>query len=125
VTRFWNAGVMNDIDGVTLAVKHMLDEMARKISQNWEARGYQILYDHGSSPDENVGKIESWFGEHYNREAQLSQLDIAIVEENTHVAYVLIEIEETTDKPKTLLGDAFGTLMGATSAFAGSVKKYL
>ena len=45
----------------------------------------------------------------------MSHIDIAIVKkssEGTDRVFALIEIEETTDKPKVLLGDVFGVLMG-------------
>jgi len=85
--------------------------MAQKISQAWEERGYKVLYDHGPS-NENVGKIVSWIGKHYVREAELSQIDIAIVEKSSDIVFVLIEIEETNDRPKTFLSGIFGVLFG-------------
>ncbi len=93
-------------------------KIARQISKDWNERGYDVLYDHGSS-DENVGKIVSWFGSTYNREAELGQLDIAIVEKSSDKATALIEIEETNDRPKTFLGDLFGVLLGDHICFGG------
>jgi len=87
-------------------------ETALHLSQYLVNRGYDVLFDHGDSSNENVGRIVSWFGDELNREAQLSFLDIAVVEHNSQKVFVLVEIEETTDKPKTLLADVFGTLMG-------------
>jgi hypothetical protein len=101
--------------------------IARKLVEDWEKHGYDVFYDHGKKDDnKNVGKIVSWFGEEYNREAELSQLDIAIVKKkpdknNSYNAIVLIEIEETNDKPKTMLGDALGTLMGSGIRFQGNL----
>ena len=94
--------------------------IADKISEDWKKHGYVVLYDHGEkSEDANVGKIISWFGDQYNREAELSQLDIAIVKKNSDDIFALIEIEETSDKPKTFLGDVFGVLMGEHIKFGG------
>ena len=86
-------------------------KVAQNITPDLTKMGCDVLYDHGSS-SENVGKIVSWFGDELNREAQLSFLDMAVVEHNSQKVFVLVEIEETTDKPKTLLADVFGTLMG-------------
>jgi hypothetical protein len=90
-------------------------KMARKISQDWKERGYDVLYDHDPS-SENVGKVVSWFGNNtekdYKNETRLSNVDIAIVKQNSNDVIFLIEIEETNDKPKTFLGDAFGVLFG-------------
>lgn len=100
--------------------------IATKISGDLEQRGYDVLYDHGSKKDNKVvGKIVSWFGGNYNREAELSQLDIAIVKKNSDDVLVLIEIEETTDRPKTLLGDVFGLLMGEHIRFGGTRDLFL
>jgi hypothetical protein len=94
--------------------------IASKISDDWKKRGYDVLYDHGAkSNDANVGKIVSWFGDKYVREAELSQLDIAIVKENSGEVFALIEIEETADRPKTFLGNVFGMLMGEHIMFCG------
>jgi len=92
-------------------------KMAQKISQDWEERDYKVLYDHGDPANENVGKIVSWIGEHYVREVELSQIDIAIVEKSSDKAFVLIEIEETNDRPKTFLSDIFGVLFGEYICF--------
>ena len=47
----------------------------------------------------------------------MSHIDIALVEQDSERVFALIEIEETTDKPKTLLGDVFGILMGEHLSF--------
>jgi hypothetical protein len=92
-------------------------KMAREISPYWEKRGYFVLYDHDPS-SKNVGKIVSSFGKRpYGQSTQLSHIDIAIVEKSSDRVFALIEIEETTDKPKSLLGDVFGILMGEYISF--------
>ena len=91
--------------------------MAREITPYWEEHGYSVLYDHDPS-SENVTKIVSSFGEQpYSRRTQLSHVDIAIVEKISDRVFALIEIEETTDKPETFLGDIFGVLMGDYISF--------
>jgi len=90
--------------------------MAQKISQDWEERGYKVLYDHGPS-NENVGKIVSAIKKEYRKEDELSQLDIAIVKQGSNQVAALVEIEETTDKPKTFFGDIFGVLFGEYICF--------
>ncbi len=83
--------------------------MADEISPYWVERGYYILHDH----DLTGGMIVSWFGKSpYGQNTQLNDIDIAIVEKTSERILALIEIEETTDKPKTLLGDVFGILTG-------------
>ena len=94
-------------------------ELTAEIGKNLKFDGYDVYYDHGTSGD-NVGKIVSWFGEKYRRKAELSQLDIAVVQQSSE-RYIsaLIEIEETNHKPKTLLGDVFATLLGEHFKFQG------
>lgn len=86
------------------AAKSITDEMNRK--------GYDVYYDHGKPSNPNVGKIVSSIVKEYRRGDELGQLDIAIVKKDTNDIIVLIEIEETNDRPKTLLSDVFGTLTG-------------
>jgi hypothetical protein len=86
-------------------------KLAGKISPYWNGRGYDVFYDHGSS-SKNVGKIVSTINKEYHNGDELSQLDIAIVKQDSNQIAILVEIEETTDKPKTFLGDIFGVLFG-------------
>ena len=59
------------------------------------------------------------------KEEEISQTDIAVVEENfrqegsLRKAIALIEIEETTDNPKKLIGDIFAALMGKSIFLPG------
>jgi len=94
-------------------------ELTAEIGKSLKFEGYDVYYDHGTSGD-NVGKIVSWFGEKYRRKAELCQLDIAVVEQNSERnVSALVEIEETNHKPKTLLGDVFATLLGEHFKFQG------
>jgi len=96
-------------------------EIADHLFQDLKERGYDVLYDHGDSSNENVGEIVSWYGnaKECSRETELSQLDIAIVERSSNKAIALIEIEETSNSPKTLLGEVFCILMGNHISFRG------
>ena len=85
--------------------------------------GYKILYDHGDKEKSNVGNIVCWFGDdpRPKRETELTQLDIAVVKRvfGRPQTVALIEIEESDDRPKTLLGDLFGILLADHVAFRG------
>ncbi len=72
---------------------------------------YAVFYDHGTA-SENVGKIVSTLKQANGKDDELSQIDLAIVEQNTDKIVALVEIEETSDRPKILLGDIFGVLFG-------------
>jgi hypothetical protein len=95
-------------------------KLAERISLDWEDRGFNLLHDHGPA-SENVGKIVSTIMKEYRKEDELSQLDIAIVKQGSNKVAVLIEVEETTDKPKTFLGDIFGVLFGECICFKRKV----
>ena len=90
-----------------------------EIARNLKFDGFQVYYDHDAA-SENVGKIVSAISEKYGRGDELSQLDIAIVEEESSNAIVLVEIEETSDRPKNFLGDIFGVLLGNSVSFKGN-----
>lgn len=74
-------------------------------------KNFDVYYDHGTA-SENVGKIVSTLKPAYGKDDELSQVDIAIVEQDTEKVAALVEIEETSDRPKVLLGDIFGVLLG-------------
>jgi len=97
-------------------------EVARNLTEYLEPHGFDVLYDHGEISDDSVslvGRIASWFGTEYKSGALLAFLDIAIVSKDTGEVVALIEIEETTDKPKVLLGDVLATLLGDRITFQG------
>ena len=67
-----------------------------------------VLYDHGRQVKNAltpVGRLSAWFGDHYGANSLLAHIDLAVVEHGSDKALALVEIEETTDKPKVLLGD--------------------
>ena len=67
---------------------------------------FDIVFDHGDATESQ--EIVAWFGERYEppyRPKQLAHLDIAIVDPATAHIIALVEIEDTTHNPKTLIGD--------------------
>ena len=86
---------------------------AEAITDEMDKRGFDVYYDHGKKSD-RVGTIAVSFEKKLHNDSQISQLDIAIVDRqaNNYRIIALIEIEDTTDNPKTLIGDVFTTLMG-------------
>ncbi len=97
--------------------------LAIELRMEYGEKGYDIFHDHRGDVKEDpeyVGKIVSWLLKGTNsRETELSQLDIAIVEKGSRHTIALIEIEETSGKPKTLLGDAMAALVGQEFQFKG------
>jgi len=68
--------------------------------------GFDIVFDHGDATESQ--EIVAWFGERYEppyRPKQLAHLDIFIFDPATAHIIALVEIEDTTHNPKTLIGD--------------------
>jgi hypothetical protein len=105
-------------------MKHgeLTTDLARYLAIVLEPNWFEILYDHGDTSQDTtgqIGRIVSWFGPEYKSEARLAFLDIAIVSKETGNAVALIEIEETTVKPKVIIGDVLATLLGDRITFKG------
>lgn len=96
-------------------------DVAKAIRAKMNKRGFDVYCGHGEKGP-FIGKIVSSIKEKYKRGDELAHLDIAIVKKDTNDAVALIEIEETNDKPKTLLSDLFGTLMGNFISLPGQGK---
>jgi hypothetical protein len=103
-------------------------QAARVLQPEFSQQGFDILHDHGQPGIDSpllLGKIRSWYGEAYKPETILADLDMAVVSHNEAVAhtdervYALIEIEETSNQPKVILGDVLATLLGKGIRFQG------
>jgi hypothetical protein len=93
---------------------------ARLLIQRLPAEQYDILFDHGQTgidSSEQLGRITVWYGSAYTSQARLAFLDIAVLERETDRVRVLIEIEESTSKPKVIIGDAVAVLLGEQITF--------
>jgi hypothetical protein len=93
--------------------------LQEKLSQEeFNQQKFEVFYDHGhkkENPLDHIGKLRSWFnGSNPTYKTLLADLDIAIVlhHDDEKQICVLIEIEETTDKPKVILGNVLATLLG-------------
>jgi hypothetical protein len=88
------------------------------ISDLW-AQGYGVMYDHGTSGDENVGVTSAWIGDEKKRDNRLAEIDIVIYARKGRQAVLLIEIEESGDNPKKIIGAAMATLFGDDISSSG------
>jgi hypothetical protein len=98
-------------------------KVARILSRYYDEKVYGVLFDHSSKSD-SAGKISAWMGleTEIKKGTGLSQIDIAVYEKSTNNVFALIEIEETSITPKTLLGDVFATLLGKRFTFPGKLQ---
>jgi hypothetical protein len=71
--------------------------------------GVQIFYDHGDSSKTEVCQPTSYIGRKYGADATLSGLDIVLVCKGK--VFLLVEVEESQVRPKTILGDIFSVVL--------------
>jgi hypothetical protein len=103
------------VEEIHMAHGALTMQMARVFHQEFNGQGFDILHDHGERGIDSplrLGKIRSWFGDTYRSGTILADLDMAVVSNDSDRVYALIEIEETTYKPKVILGDVIATLVG-------------
>jgi hypothetical protein len=95
--------------------------IAERLTKTLDTDKYVVLHDHGAA-SANRGTIISWFGKagKPTQEIELSELGLAVVQKGTDFILLLVDIEESKDRPKTLLGDALGTLLGQGITFRGT-----
>ncbi len=83
-------------------------EIAERLSTYYCGEGCEVYHDHGDQGER--GTIVSCYKNQQGK--QLSHVDVVVVRKDTRRVLALLEIEETSDKPKIFLGDAFSILMG-------------
>lgn len=99
----------------------MTVRMAQALLAELDSQEFEVLYDHGekgNDPPNSLGRLFSSF-DRYGRYTALGGLDIALVRRSTNQVIILVEIEESNYRPKVLLGQIFGTLLGSRISFQG------
>ncbi len=81
--------------------------------------GYAVIYDHGKGGADDVGVTSAWIGEEKKRDNRLAEIDIVVYGMQGNKARFLIEVEESGDNPKKIIGAAMGTLFGEKISSAG------
>ncbi|MGB7539317.1 MAG: hypothetical protein WBM17_12335 [Anaerolineales bacterium] len=74
--------------------------------------GYAVIYDHGKGGDDEASVTSAWIGDKKKRDNRLTEIDIIVYGMQGHKAKLLIEIEESGDNPKKIIGAAMATLFG-------------
>jgi hypothetical protein len=83
-------------------------------------RGYAVVYDHGKKGNNDVRVTSSWIiDERKKQDNRLSEIDIVIYSKKGNEAIQLIEIEESGDNPKKIIGAAMATLFGEKISSSG------
>jgi hypothetical protein len=81
--------------------------------------GYAVVYDHGKGEADDVGVTSAWVGDEKKRDNRLAEIDIVVYAMQGHKAKLLIEIEESGDNPKKIIGAAMATLFGEKISSSG------
>lgn len=77
----------------------------------------QLFYDHGDSSNAEVCQPTSYMGRRYGADGTLSGLDIVLVHKGR--VFLLVEVEESQVRPKTILGDVFGVVLAERVSIRG------
>ena len=80
---------------------------------------HHVFYDHGGALSQ---RIYAWFSATYtepNPAQHLAWVDIVVAEVNSGKVYQIIEIEDSTAKPKTIIADLMAVLLGDGLTFGG------
>ena len=91
----------------TRQIAERLEEKLRADPERYS--GVQLFYDHGDSSKTEVCQPTSYMGRRYGVDATLSGLDIVLVYRGR--VFLLVEVEESQVRPKTILGDVFGVVL--------------
>lgn len=84
--------------------------------------GYAVIYDHGKGGADDVGVTSAWIGEEKKRDNRLAEIDIVVFKRQGNKAKLLIEIEESGDNPKKIIGAAMAALFGEKISSSGGVE---
>lgn len=89
------------------------------LAEYYQDSPQQLFYDHGGALSQ---RIYVWFGAVYtapNPAHHLAWVDIVVAEVTSGKVYQIIEIEDSTAKPKTIIADLMAVLLGDGLAFGG------
>ncbi len=81
--------------------------------------GYALVYDHGKGGADDVGVTSAWIGDEKKKDNRLAEIDIVVYGMQWNKARLLIEIEESGDNPKKIIGAAMATLFGEKISSSG------
>jgi hypothetical protein len=80
---------------------------------------FMLMYDHGKGGADEVGVTSAWIGGEKQRDNRLAEIDIVVYEAQSRKARLLIEIEESGDNPKKIIGAALATLLAENISPSG------
>jgi len=91
----------------TKAVAEQLKQMLDAAPDRFTS--VKLFYDHGDSSKPEVCQPTTYMGRRYGADATLSAVDIVVTKGSKVI--IAVEIEESTIRPKTIIGDIFGIVL--------------
>lgn len=93
-----------------LNTRKIAEKLTSKIAADPKRyNGIDIFYDHGDSRTQGVCQPTTYMGRRYGADATLSGVDIVVTKNK--MAILVIEVEESTVRPKVIIGDVFGIVL--------------
>ena len=97
--------------------------LKEKFDNEFALYPYKPYYDHGDPSSPNVVAVKALFGESVNNQTRLADIDLLVATLDNR-AVLLVEIEESGNEPKKLLGDVFALLFCDRIAIGQGKQKY-
>lgn len=94
---------------------------AKRLAQFYEQTRspYTVYFDH-----DKVGhRLYCWYGQSYQTPYSLRHLahvDMVVADPQTRAVHQIVEVEDSSSRPKTLIADVMAVLLGDGMAFDGS-----
>ena len=91
------------------------------LAEHYRHADRQVFYDHGG---DDAQRLYAWFGAAYvqpNPAQHLAWVDIVVADPTSRTVYQIVEIEDSSARPKTILADLMAVLLGDGLAFGGHV----
>ena len=97
--------------------RRIAENLHDKLQADSRYSGVKLFYDHGDSSKKEVCQPTSYMGRRYGSDATLSGLDIVLTHKDRVI--LVVEVEESEVRPKTVLGDIFGVLLAGKVRIRG------
>lgn len=108
---------MGKLKGVN--TKAIAERLKTKLNDDPERfKDFEVYYDHGESSKPEVCKPTTYMGRRYGTDATLSEVDIVVTKGRNVI--LGIEIEESSVRPKIVLGNIFGIALANKMRIQGN-----
>ncbi len=104
--------------------RQIAETLCRKLGVNTgRYRDIEVRYDYGDSKDHDVCQPTSYMDHRYGSDATLSGLDIVLLMNGKVI--IMVEVEESSVRPKIILGDIFSTVLAKRIRIQESLSRFM